>query len=205
MFAACLLNHFATVRGNRPQALLVQIPQDRHHQPLVNGDGQADVCLVAIDESISAPGHVHVRHFPEGECAGAHDHVVERDFWFAGFIQFLPKQDGEGHVDVHLQIKMWDGRFTLDHAFGNDASHSRKRYSAQRTRLWNGLGFLDVFFGYLSPCAFEVQHVDPSLESDVDRQRADIELVTLPGIFDYVLFDDAPVRAGAVQATERHF
>jgi hypothetical protein len=80
-------------------ALTVGVVQDRDHQPIVGGDGDADVDVFVTPDPSRVPGGIDLRVVAEGCCARLDEQLVEADPG-ASFAEVLVDLGAKGQQGV---------------------------------------------------------------------------------------------------------
>ena len=104
---------------------------DRHDQPVVDGDRDTNVDSALDDQPVLAPLGIHVGVPPEALDHRLHDEgdvaQVQPLARLVGSLGRVAKSDHAGDVRLDRRVRVRDGRLAVQHRLGDALAHLRPR------------------------------------------------------------------------------
>ena len=108
--AARSLGQLAHLARDLPDRFGVRAAHDRRDQPVLDGDGDADVRALVVAERLLLEGGVDRRVLHERDGGDLDDEVVDADFVFGvEFVELVAHLRGPVHLDLGRQEEVRDG------------------------------------------------------------------------------------------------
>ena len=108
----------------------MRVLENRREETALNGHGDSDVGWLELDDPITGPDRVGVRHRLEGQGAGLDDEVIDAELDATGFELLVGlRTEPEEFVqhDVSAKVEMRDCLLGLAKSRGNHLAHSVER------------------------------------------------------------------------------
>src|SRR5215211_1719230 len=133
-------------RGDGGEGLVGRVPDDGRYEALLQGDRHRQINLLVQLDPLRGPEGVQVRVVPEGQRAGFHDEVVDRELYpllLELLVELLAQRHEVVHLDLGGRVIVGDLLLGLRHPLADDPAHPARfdELGPRRPgRLGRGLG-----------------------------------------------------------------